>query len=457
MILFALGGVEGDGVEWFSHRGLLCWGRRRERECGKGNDEGAKNVDPLPSDRSGSVFSVLPRSQRSEIRNGHLKWIRKHCDDPLRTFVDHCEGLIYNKYRKLTEKIFSVAILLGIGATATVWAQPQASEPSTSLLNATRAIALNSKTGKVYALDRAHDAMSVFDREKAASVSVKVGKGPVALAINETTNRIFVANNGGGSVSVIDGDKDVVLATVDVGALPYVLAVNPVTNKVFVSNTFSDKITLIDGATNAMSTVKAGSADSIVIDTTRDRAYLIGWEGTSLTVLDSKLAIVGKIKMGGMHLWGMAVDEAAGKLYVTRAGSAQLAIVDEDSGSVTNIATGATPCAVAINPATKRIYVVNHEDNSVTVVDQVQGKVVATVAVGEKPQGLAVDAKANRIHVANVHGDSVSVIDGVRNVVIGTLRTGHNPYALAVNPTTARLYAALESEASSSVIDLKGN
>ena len=68
------------------------------------------------------------------------------------------------------------------------------------------------------------------------------------------------------------------------------------------------------------STIKAGSADSIVIDTKRDRAYLIGWEGTSLTVLDSKPTIIGKIKMGGMHLWGMAIDEAAGKLYVTRAG-----------------------------------------------------------------------------------------------------------------------------------------
>jgi YVTN family beta-propeller protein len=320
-------------------------------------------------------------------------------------------------------------------------------------LNATRAIALNAKTGKVYAVDLAHDAVSVFDREKAAVASVKVGKGPVALAINETTNRVYVANNAGGSVSVIDGTNDAVVATVNVGALPYVLAVNPVTNKIFVSNTFSDKITLIDGATNAMSTIKAGSADSIVIDTKRDRAYLIGWEGTSLTVLDSKPTIIGKIKVGGMHLWGMVVDEAAGKLYVTRAGNAELAVVDELSGSVTNIATGATPCAVAVNPATKLIYVVNHEDNTVTVIDGTQGKVLATVKVGEKPQGITVDAKTNRIYVANVHGDSVSVIDGARNAVIETLRTGHNPYALAMNEETARLYAVLESEPPSPVID----
>jgi YVTN family beta-propeller protein len=340
------------------------------------------------------------------------------------------------------------------GLSATGWAKPQAAEPSTSLLNATRAIALNAKTGKVYAIDSAHGAVAVFDREKAATGSVKVGKDPVALAINETTNRIYVANNGGGSVSVIDGAKDVVMATVNVGQLPYVLAVNPVTDKVFVSNTFSNKITLIDGSTNATSTIKAGSADSIVIDAKRDRAYLIGWEGTSLTALDSKPTIVGKIQMGGMHLWGMAVDEEAGKLYVTRAGKAELAIVDEASGNVTNIATGATPCAVALNPATNRIYVVNHEGDTVSVIDGAQGKALATVKVGEKPQGIAVDAKANRIYVANVHGDSVSVIDGARNAVIKTLSVGHNPYALVVNDGATQLYALLESAMPYTVTDL---
>lgn len=342
-----------------------------------------------------------------------------------------------------------------LGVVTTARAKPQAAEPSASLLNASRAIAVNAKTGKVYAVDRAHDAVSIFDQEKVAPASVKVGKDPVALAINEATNRIYVANNAGGSVSVIDGTNDAVMATVNVGALPYVLAVNPVTNKVFVSNTFSDMITLIDGATNATSTIKAGSADSIVIDTKRDRAYLIGWEGTSLTVLDSKPAVIGKVKMGGMHLWGMAVDEAAGKLYVTRAGSAELAIVDEASGSVTNIPTGATPCAVAVNPATNRIYVVNHEDDTVTVIDGREVKTLATARVGKKPQGIAVDTKANRIYVANVHGDSVSVIDGDRNTVIKTLRAGHNPYALAVNDGISRLFAVPESEIPFTVANLK--
>src|ERR1700742_1899229 len=87
-------------------------------------------------------------------------------------------GPIYNKYRKLPEKIFTVAILLG--AIGTAWAKPQGGEPSTTLLNAARAIALNAKTGKVYAVNRAQDAVAVFDQEKVATATVNVGKEPVA-------------------------------------------------------------------------------------------------------------------------------------------------------------------------------------------------------------------------------------------------------------------------------------
>jgi YVTN family beta-propeller protein len=352
------------------------------------------------------------------------------------------------KGARLTRR--SLHLLFEVVGFLLAFGQPsfaQSAEPATSLLNATRAIAVNAKTGKVYAVASARGAVTVFEEGKKETRSVPVGKDPVALAVNDATNRIYVANNGSGSVSVIDGASDSVIATVNVGQLPYVLAVNATTNKIFVSNTFSDVITLIDGVTNAASKIKAGSADSIVVDAKLDRAYLTGWEGTSLTVLDSKPGSVGKIRMGGMHLWGVAVDEAAGKVYATRAGSGELAVVDEATGVVSGVTVGAIPCAVAVNAANGLVYVVNHGDDSVTVIDGANRSVVATVKVGAKPQGIAVDAKSNRVYVANVHGDSVSVIDGARNAVVGTFRVKKNPFALAVNQGSGKVYVAYEGGA----------
>src|SRR5438477_4786612 len=166
-----------------------------------------------------------------------------------------------------------------------------------------------------------------------------------------------------------------------VGPLAYDVAANPATNKIYVSNTFSDVITAIDGATNAISTVKAGSADAIAVDAKLDKVYLLGYENANLTVMDQTTNIIGK-KQVGMHPWAMAVNEATSTLYVTRVGNGQLLELDEKSGVTTTIPTGAFPCAVAVNPVTNRVYVVNHGDDTVTVIDGARREAIATVKVG---------------------------------------------------------------------------
>jgi YVTN family beta-propeller protein len=122
-------------------------------------------------------------------------------------------------------------------------------------------------------------------------------------------------------------------------------------------------------------------------------------------------------------------------------GSNELAMIDQEKGDVTKVATGETPCSVALNPASGRLYVVNHTSDSVTVVDAAQSSVVGTIAVGHKPQGIAVDAKRNRIYVANRSDSSVSVIDGAQNKVVRTVPVAGGPFALVVEPNSGRLYA----------------
>ena len=110
-----------------------------------------------------------------------------------------------------------VALLVCAGATTVAHAQN--AEPSTALIGG-RGIALNSRTGKVYAVDSRRSSVSVFDPRAKSTTSVRVGAEPVAIALNEATDRIYVANSEGGSVSVIDGKSDSVLATLQVGPLP---------------------------------------------------------------------------------------------------------------------------------------------------------------------------------------------------------------------------------------------
>ena len=89
-------------------------------------------------------------------------------------------------------------------------------------------------------------------------------------------------------------------------------------------------------------------------------------------------------------------------------------MVDEVSGNVTTVPTGAIPCAVAVNPVTNMAYVANHGDDTVTVIDGARRAVIATVRVGLRPQVVAVDSKRNRVYIANTHSDDITVIDGAR-------------------------------------------
>src|ERR1700761_6979066 len=106
--------------------------------------------------------------------------------------------------------------------------------------------------------------------------------------------------------------------------------------------------------------------------------------------------------------------------------------------TVATIAVGTTPVALAVNPVTHNVYVVNHGSASVTIID---GKTLAahTISVEDRPEGIAINPATNTIYVANSGADSVSVIDGSTGTVSMKVHVGSYPLALAINTTTNRI------------------
>jgi hypothetical protein len=51
-------------------------------------------------------------------------------------------------------------------------------------------------------------------------------------------------------------------------------------------------LTVIDGRTILASNLKTGSADAIVVDAKTKRVYLLGYESSSLTVLNSETSAI---------------------------------------------------------------------------------------------------------------------------------------------------------------------
>ena len=327
-----------------------------------------------------------------------------------------------------------------------------ASEAESGLVNAA-AVAFNAATGKVYTVDTDRNAVHVTNDATGSTIEVPVGAGPVSIAVDASNGRAYVASAGDGTVTVVDGKTDVVIATLTVGSHPYSIAADSDAGKIYVSRTYSNELTVIDAATNAISEIKSGSPDLISVDTKTHTAFLLGYEGGDLTVLNEETRAFQKTSVG-MHAWGMAVNDKTGALYVARPGYAEVAVLELGSMTPTLIAVGQIPCSVAINSTTNRIYVANYADNTASVIDGAKPQVITTIPVGARPQAVAADAVRNLVFVANTQGNSVTVIDGLQDKVIATLKAGKAPYALAINPASGKLHVANEEGTAFTILDV---
>lgn len=142
----------------------------------------------------------------------------------------------------------------------------------------------------------------------------------------------------------------------------------------------------------------------------------------------------------GAYPVAIAVNPATNKIYVLNQNSNNLTVIDGATYNTNTVLTGNVPNAAAVNAATNKIYVANWGSSSVTVIDGATN-LTTTVSVGSHPFALAVNPVTNKIYVANYASNNVTVIDGATNQTT-TAGAGSNPFALAVNPTTNKIYVA---------------
>lgn len=126
----------------------------------------------------------------------------------------------------------------------------------------------------------------------------------------------------------------------------------------------------------------------------------------------------------------------ASEIYVAYEGCSNVqvgyvTVIDGVTNNTLTVSTGAGPAAIAINSQTNKIYVANCTGGSVTVIDGATNQ-TAAVGAGSCPYALAVNPVTNKIYVANYDSNNVTVINGASNRVTSTVSVGQRPYALAV-------------------------
>ena len=164
----------------------------------------------------------------------------------------------------------------------------------------------------------------------------------------------------------------------------------------------------------------------------------------------------------GSQPFAVAVNPATNKIYVVNNGPNTVTVIDGATNTTRTVQVGRTPVAIAVDPVTNEVYVANSGDGTVTVINEAQ-VITKTIPVGMNPQAIIVNAITNKIYVAAENGNLISVfnpngqvvvIDGTTDTVKTTIPGGKNPFAIALNPVTNRIYVANNSNGSNSTVSV---
>src|SRR5215468_4620728 len=155
-----------------------------------------------------------------------------------------------------------------------------------------------------------------------------------------------------------------------------------------------------------------------------------------------------------IYPYGVAVlparDGKAAKVYVSCWNDAALAVIDPNdpnnpNNPVRRIAVDRHPTAMIFNAAKTRMYVVNSNADSVSVIDTAADREIERVNVrlaeralpGGSPESLALGADEKTLFVANAHSNAVAVValaqsGEEKSRLNGFIPTGQYPAAIAV-------------------------
>ncbi|HEY6362604.1 MAG TPA: YncE family protein [Vicinamibacterales bacterium] len=153
----------------------------------------------------------------------------------------------------------------------------------------------------------------------------------------------------------------------------------------------------------------------------------------------------------GFYPIGAAAD-AAGRAWIPNGGDNTVSVLDGVNGAVTaTVPVGELPCAIARSATSGLVFVANVNTKDVSVIDGATNAVVATVPVGDFPCAAA--WLPGRAFIGNYGSNTVSVIDEATLAVVATIPSGRGPFGMGANPATGRFYVANGYDGTLSVMD----
>ena len=158
------------------------------------------------------------------------------------------------------------------------------------------------------------------------------------------------------------------------------------------------------------------------------------------------------------HSSTIAVSPDGARVYVVNADADSVSVIDTASRAlVREIALGTSPPAaddagrfeprvqpraLALSPGARRLYVSGERSGDVSIVDLTSDRVVARVTACSEPAGVLVAPDERTVFVACSNDGSLVRIDAARRAVTGAAPTAPKPWGLAWSGDASTLYVS---------------
>jgi YVTN family beta-propeller protein len=283
--------------------------------------------------------------------------------------------------------------------------------------------------------------------------SIAVGRGPIAdIAVDAGGAKIIATNSGDEGVSVLDVHTLRPEANVPVAGEPF--AVATAGDRVFVAASAAtyDSVSAIDTRTDTFLASRPLDMDvvSVAVANNGRRLFVSGTGANS-----ADLAIV-DVESGWVNTVAVAEPESiVGAVRVTSNGRfvyvatsdthrGKLTVIDSEQSRIVGVVPTISPIQdFVLSSDASVVYVLGRDPEHggfVDTIDTRSKRVLATAWLGGHPTQFALGVDGNRMYIVDV--DRVAVLCTITNEVVDALLVDAQPSCVATSPDGARLYVA---------------
>jgi YVTN family beta-propeller protein len=238
---------------------------------------------------------------------------------------------------------------------------------------------------------------------------------PAGLAVSADGDTLFVANNLGDSLGVVH----------DVHSVPRLERIELAGQKVKVEERAGRGVEAVAGV-EAGRVVEAGARAAehfvypyaiVALPPSHAGADAIK---DARTTDGASSSVDASPSSGASPSGDTSVSDGASKVYVSCWNDASIAVVNFSGGSryIKYVSVERHPTAMTLSADASRLYVVNSNADSVSVIDTKTDQEVERISVrlaesapaGSSPEGLALGEDGRTLYVANAHSNSVAVV-----------------------------------------------